>query len=562
MFRADSILFMLAGVLGLWGLSLVVRGVWGDRGGGRRRCPGCEKDVAEGVMRCGGCGFESRRGLDFRAAKRHWGMVVAGTVVTFLSPGVFMAGIGVRRWSYSGGDYRAIQESGPWAMLALGMIAFGVVVVVRGLYGRRPLGKRRCPKCWYDMEGAPTLVCPECGHDSKVSRNLYRRQRCPALVWAGALVVLAGAAVLVIPAVRKDSWWSLVPTPVFIAGMETVPSRALLPWDHILERRLRDGSLWDWERSWLRSKCVHIANTSTDSLMLRRMIRITTGDTDYWEALHARALRGITDPSLKVRTDTAALLLIYTFWYFEPPPTIHAAIISSKERLLELASSDAGAVGDAAIALLHWADDEPDAITSRLLGFVKAGDTTLHSDLAVSGLYVLALHHQAVRGPLLVELESSDRARRIGAFIALGGVGHPGDSGMCIGSGGLGRSPEEDIASVATFRDRLDNMHAFIPPKGRSLPSLDDVLRPRSRAFRADVIAPWVLGVIQGLDSADANVRYSAALHLAWIAAETDIDLSGAVARLRVIAGDSDQAIGGLAARALEAIEKREPRKP
>ena len=54
----------------------------------------------------------------------------------------------------------------------------GLLLVCWGLWGDRSKGRPRCPKCWYDMRGSlPKLECPECGHDAKQERHLYRNRR-------------------------------------------------------------------------------------------------------------------------------------------------------------------------------------------------------------------------------------------------------------------------------------------------------------------------------------------------------------------------------------------------
>lgn len=42
----------------------------------------------------------------------------------------------------------------------------GVVLLGRALLWDRARGRRRCPKCWYDMSGVDSLRCPECGREA------------------------------------------------------------------------------------------------------------------------------------------------------------------------------------------------------------------------------------------------------------------------------------------------------------------------------------------------------------------------------------------------------------
>ena len=80
------------------------------------------------------------------------------------------------------------------ALLALPAAGF---LIYRGRWGDRSAGRPRCPKCWYDMIGTlPRVLCPECGHDAKHERRLYRdrQRRLPVVVG----VVLALVCVVLI----------------------------------------------------------------------------------------------------------------------------------------------------------------------------------------------------------------------------------------------------------------------------------------------------------------------------------------------------------------------------
>lgn len=39
----------------------------------------------------------------------------------------------------------------------------GLLMLLWALFRDRSRGRRRCPRCWYDMAGVPGLQCPECG---------------------------------------------------------------------------------------------------------------------------------------------------------------------------------------------------------------------------------------------------------------------------------------------------------------------------------------------------------------------------------------------------------------
>src|SRR5262245_47389730 len=79
-----------------------------------------------------------------------------------------------------------------FGVLAWALLALWTVVFVLALFGDRSRGRRRCPRCWYRMEGTPGLTCPECGRVATAEGELLRTRRHP---WWAALgvVILLGA---------------------------------------------------------------------------------------------------------------------------------------------------------------------------------------------------------------------------------------------------------------------------------------------------------------------------------------------------------------------------------
>jgi hypothetical protein len=85
----------------------------------------------------------------------------------------------------------------------------------RALLSDRSRGRRRCPRCWYDMSGLDLLACPECGKQTRRESSFFRTRRhwrtaFVALMVSG-LAYLAGQAPR---AIRSGSWWSAMPTPI------------------------------------------------------------------------------------------------------------------------------------------------------------------------------------------------------------------------------------------------------------------------------------------------------------------------------------------------------------
>src|SRR5262245_22457959 len=69
----------------------------------------------------------------------------------------------------------------PWLVL-IGVFAGGAVLVYVAwwaLFADRPRGRRRCPKCWYDMAYAPGpgMTCAECGFIARRESQFHRARR-------------------------------------------------------------------------------------------------------------------------------------------------------------------------------------------------------------------------------------------------------------------------------------------------------------------------------------------------------------------------------------------------
>lgn len=75
----------------------------------------------------------------------------------------------------------------------------GASLSVWALFWDRHRGRRRCPKCWYDMSGAPERRCPECGHAARQPKHLQRTRR----RWKAA-----GAALLITAGVAVAPFWN------------------------------------------------------------------------------------------------------------------------------------------------------------------------------------------------------------------------------------------------------------------------------------------------------------------------------------------------------------------
>lgn len=254
---ALSILWILAAFVTLWGLSLVWRGLWPRaKSGERRSCPSCGKGV-EGLV-CGGCGYEGESDREFRRP-RNWRLILGGWIPVVAGIVAGFVAEAVRGWASDGYDSDEGWSLGPVQAAAVGVAVFAVVLGVWAWRGDRSRGRRRCPKCWYDMSGSK-LVCPECGHDAKVVKRLYRpRRRKRGLIGAAALLVLA-YGVWIAPRVREGGPVAAVPTWVLIAGLPwwpdwlTIEDRGNYEEDWTLSGRFLYDRMWGIEEWALRHR--------------------------------------------------------------------------------------------------------------------------------------------------------------------------------------------------------------------------------------------------------------------------------------------------------------------
>lgn len=107
----------------------------------------------------------------------------------------------------------------------------------------RARGRRRCPKCWYDMAGVPGMRCPECGREAKSERRLGRTRRRWRWAATGALAVLAGGSAAAFPTVQRDGWTALVPVPVMLRLMSYFEKDATTAFDGVVSRSFV-GTTW------------------------------------------------------------------------------------------------------------------------------------------------------------------------------------------------------------------------------------------------------------------------------------------------------------------------------
>lgn len=119
----------------------------------------------------------------------------------------------------SGVDW--VYAVGGWVL-----VGFAAVFGAWCLGWDRARGRKRCPKCWYDMGGTPGLRCPECGRECRDERRLGRTRRRWRLSLLALVGLLAGYGVRSVPHYRDDGWVGVIPSSalIFLAPAGATPA--------------------------------------------------------------------------------------------------------------------------------------------------------------------------------------------------------------------------------------------------------------------------------------------------------------------------------------------------
>lgn len=125
-----------------------------------------------------------------------------------------------------------------------------VFVLIRALFADRPRGRRRCPKCWYDMTHTPGLTCSECGRRAKREKKLRKTRRRWMAARLSILAIFIATGLLLTPTVYRTGWYEITPTTVLILLEPGLADLNQAAFDELQERFL-DDLFWDWQRNLL-----------------------------------------------------------------------------------------------------------------------------------------------------------------------------------------------------------------------------------------------------------------------------------------------------------------------
>lgn len=195
-----------------------------------------------------------------------------GALVVWFSLAVTRA-LGERSWL--GQDDPAIFLTGA----TLVQIAAALVTV--GWWFDPSRGRRRCPKCWYDLSATKGSLCPECGRETAKESRFYRTRRKPGLFWLAAALAPCAYAVFKIPAVRATGPFALMPTTLLIATFEYWPEDLIFDNRRSSKASLSNRKLGTWEQAWLEYRAERLCSTSTNLQTLRMALALSRHRSIY-----------------------------------------------------------------------------------------------------------------------------------------------------------------------------------------------------------------------------------------------------------------------------------------
>lgn len=187
------------------------------------------------------------------------------------------------------GETQLLIRALAWVVMGLGVGLAG-----RALCWDRARGVRRCPKCWYIMDGVDSLRCPECGQTAKSPRALMKTRRRWGWAGFGVCVVLGGYTLGRGPEIHAHGKWVLAPNTVLILIMPMIDDGIVIKdWREaalaeFMRRLSEPGStsgrwgntfwLWQWRHLLGHSmRCVSDEAWSTEDRQGSRVERAVSG---------------------------------------------------------------------------------------------------------------------------------------------------------------------------------------------------------------------------------------------------------------------------------------------
>lgn len=142
----------------------------------------------------------------------------------------------------------------PWHFITFAAVPVAAWLLWSGFIKDRSRGRKRCPRCWYDMRfAAPPCTCPECGRRIGHERELRRTRRKWKRAALGVVLLLIPTVTLAWDCVQQRGWQHYLPTTALIRLRPVVdpPNAGRSPTYTVymeLQSRLESGSTSPEER--------------------------------------------------------------------------------------------------------------------------------------------------------------------------------------------------------------------------------------------------------------------------------------------------------------------------
>ena len=291
-----------------------------------------------------------------------------------------------------------------WTFWGSGIILgiFGLWVMYRAIFADRSRGRRRCPKCWYDMSESPEMRCPECGREALNDREFFLTRRRWKGLWVCLVIFLAAHVLWMQPKVRRDGWASVIP-------------RTLL----ILALRLPNNG-WAFDGLELRTQTDRSVNSSVRSVSMRKKVHDPS-------TLYLWQWRMFGEACIELSKDNPdiATRLNLIMWLRRAADTQDFEVSSRYYDVLYGYLTDQNSRVRQLSALLCTDPNSPELSTDMIQPLLDDPNQRVR-EYAIAALGVLAKHSSAPFTSLLTALEHDDDEVRRRAVIGLLRMEHYG----------------------------------------------------------------------------------------------------------------------------------------
>lgn len=370
----------------------------------------------------------------------------------------------------------------------------GTALAAWTLLGDRARGRKRCPRCWYDLSKASGNVCTECGRAIRKPSDLLRTRRHWRRAAAAVPIFLLAGYLGVQPTVRRSGWAAVTPSTVLIGSirfgdaawaidaLEKRTSQDVSKVNSMATGMLVDdpGALSQWQWRWVIRECLAIIASDRPAPTRRAAIDLLD-----------RAMISLEDRVHANETADAVAACLRDL-----DPSVRASVASA-----------------------CTLEDFPEQSIRRIMPALEDPAAAVRSRASI-GFRVLSLDHSETL-PFLAKL-AHDREPRVWVT-ALGGLG-------LFGATPHSREQEAFDILLEFYRHdpeprkrdiALHSLCRFEGRKDQLRPLLQEAVRDPEAAVRSRAILEWghgrlswpeaALFALHGLLDDDKDVRLAAA---------------------------------------------------